>query len=313
MTTSNAASKIDEASHWLIQLESGTADLRAFEAWCNQDLGNAIAFAEVSQRWQQLDALARSDKPMDEESEERVREPLTRRLVLRAAFAVLGAGIAGTFASKSFARVSVETTIGEQRVLQIGEGVRLELNTQSRLKYRLSSDVLRLWLEQGEIRIEIGNSAPLVRLISHSATTSLSKGQYNVRERGTALDLMVLTGQADSGEDAAKGRVLAGQTALVGSAAIQVRQSEPIALERAQAWRQGELVFAGESLDFVLGEYNRYLANKIIVSDASLSRLRLGGRFTSQDPSEFLSALDASFGVVASKQSNGSIILVKRP
>jgi transmembrane sensor len=177
----------------------------------------------------------------------------------------------------------------------------------------LRSDILELWLEKGEIRIEIGDEAPRVRLNGPTVATNLLKGQYNIRERGSALDLMVLNGQAIPNEATIRGRVEAGQTALVGNAQIQVRQSEPIALERAQAWRQGELVFAGESLDFVLIEYNRYLDHKIIVSDASLSRLRLGGRFTSEDPAEFLSALDASFGVIASKQSDGTVILVKRP
>jgi transmembrane sensor len=154
---------------------------------------------------------------------------------------------------------------------------------------------------------------PKTYVVAGQSQTLLAPGQYNVRQRGTAFDIMVLSGAATIEGMPSRPKIMAGQSALVGNTTIQLRPIEPMTRQRAEAWRQGEVVFAGESLDFVVSEFNRYLEQKIIIGDSSLSTLRLGGRFTSSDPKEFLSALDASFGVAVTKDSTGTIILTQRP
>jgi transmembrane sensor len=81
--------------------------------------------------------------------------------------------------------------------------------------------------------------------------------------------------------------------------------------ERAIGWRRGEIVLSGEPLDAVLSEYNRYLTHKIVIGDPQLRSIRMGGRFTSNDPAEFLSALHASFGIVARRQEEQTLLFAQ--
>jgi transmembrane sensor len=69
------------------------------------------------------------------------------------------------------------------------------------------------------------------------------------------------------------------------------------------AWRRGEIVFQGAPLGAVVEDYNRYLTKKLVIADPELSKLRLGGRFTNSDPSDFLNTLSSSFGFAPSMRA----------
>jgi transmembrane sensor len=310
---SEKPSVFNEAAQWLIKLESGSCDQGSFERWRDADPRHVIAFAEVAQRWNQMDGLARDKTSQSSTLKATPRLVMSKRTMLQAASVAIIVGGAGLFASRAVARVLVETRLGERRVVRISQGVEIELNTQSEVLYRLSEDQFKIWPKSGEVRLDIAQGVPKTYVVAGQSQTLLAPGQYNVRQRGTAFDIMVLSGAATIEGMPSRPKIMAGQSALVGNTTIQLRPIEPMTRQRAEAWRQGEVVFAGESLDFVVSEFNRYLEQKIIIGDSSLSTLRLGGRFTSSDPKEFLSALDASFGVAVTKDSTGTIILTQRP
>lgn len=310
---SQKPSVFDEAAQWLIKLESGSCDQGSFARWRDADPRHVIAFAEVTQRWNQMDGLSRDNTSETSLLKATPRLVMSKRTMLHAASVAIIVGGAGLFASRAVARISVETRLGERRVVRISQTVQIELNTQSEVLYRLSEDQFKIWPKSGEVRLDIARGGPKTYVVAGQSQTLLTPGHYNVRQRGAAFDIMVLSGTATIGGAPSSPPIVSGQSALLGNKTVQLRPIEPITRQRAEAWRRGEVVFAGESLDFVVSEFNRYLEQKIIIGDSSLSTLRLGGRFTSSDPKEFLSALDASFGVAVTKDSNGTIILTQRP
>jgi transmembrane sensor len=66
---------------------------------------------------------------------------------------------------------------------------------------------------------------------------------------------------------------------------------------RKLAWRQGMLVFTGESLPSVVADVSRYTDVQIEIADPGLNDLKVGGYFKVGEVEPMLEALEGSFGV----------------
>lgn len=69
------------------------------------------------------------------------------------------------------------------------------------------------------------------------------------------------------------------------------------AIERREAWRQGLLLFAGDSLEDVVAEISRYTTMSIEIVDPSLKKIRIGGQFRVGDISGMFDVFEANFGL----------------
>lgn len=298
---------MEDAAEWLAAMDAGTASRQDFEAWRAGDPRRAVAFAQVVDACQQIDRLRAVH--------ERAPAPpqrLSRRTLMRAGAIAGGTAVAGGFlAVSAAARDHAATAVGERRTLILDDGTRVEMNTDTRISWRIKDGARSIWLEAGEIALDVrapAGTRPDLRLSANGTDFNLRGGLFNARLQPESLDLLVLSGQAEM-EGGARKTVKAGTFAQVIGRNISVRPAEPVALDRAQSWKNGQLVFEGESLDFVVAEFNRYLTDKLLVADPKLSRIRLGGRFTTTDPKDLLAALRASFGVHAQRSESGAIML----
>ena len=166
------------------------------------------------------------------------------------------------------------------------------------------ADGAQVWLNRGEIALDIARGD--VALTTASVQAGLAPGRYNARVQGAASTVLVLAGTLSA---EGSPRVGAGQqlTAGVGKATVTPDVGDT-ARDRAAGWRRGEIVLSGEPLDAVLAEYNRYLTRKLAIGDPSLRAIRMGGRFTSNDPDDFLAALHASFGIAVRQQGSLTVL-----
>jgi transmembrane sensor len=103
-----------------------------------------------------------------------------------------------------------------------------------------------------------------------------------------------------------------GQELRLNSQGEDITALTPAALDAAGAWRRGEIIFDGDTLGAAVAEYNRYLTRPISIANGELADLRLGGRFTTRDPSDFLAAAETAFGLEANQHPNGAIVLSRR-
>ncbi|MBO9723459.1 MAG: DUF4880 domain-containing protein [Novosphingobium sp.] len=313
-TLAPAADLTEIAAGWLAALDAGTADSDAFEAWRSADVRHAIAFAEVAQTWQDLNDLRlvpcspETADPLQAFPPIEAHRP-DRRRVLRAAVALGAVVVAGGgFAIRAAARNKADTAIGQRRTVSDNPAFSVDLNTDSSITWKDGAPV-RLWLERGEIAIRLG-PAHRLSLMTPGGTFHLASGVYNARLRGASCELAVLQGQGTLGDG---GRTFVpGEVALAtaGQASLRPRDADLAAdLGRITAWQRDTLVLGGESLDYALAEMNRYRAQKIVIGDPALSRLRIGGTFATTDAREFLEALRTSFGVKATAGADGNIVL----
>lgn len=63
----------------------------------------------------------------------------------------------------------------------------------------------------------------------------------------------------------------------------------------------------------MVGEFNRYRRRPIVIGDARLESLRIGGRFEVDEADKFLTALTSSFPIEAVATSDGGVLLVEKP
>lgn len=309
----------EQATQWLVRLDAGTADPDAFEQWRDSDPYHASIFAQVVAIWQKAGDLRWAPPlPSPPPQEQQEPPPAGRRARMgpfsrRAAIGTLAASIAGIAAGGGYLlharRHFAETGIGERRIVQLPGGSHAELNTDTRVAWRMD-EVLGLWLERGEAAITVAREAAS-GLVLHARTLRavLDEGSYNLRLHGDGPRLTVMAGKAlVDGENGLTATLTANQL-LAGSAAgfrtIELSDEE---LQRAEAWRRGEIVFDGMRLSEALTEFNRYLPRPIMVADPSLSAIRLGGRFRTDDPQGFLQSMHDAFGI-GSRIEGGHILL----
>ncbi|MDQ1231760.1 FecR family protein [Sphingomonas sp. SORGH_AS_0879] len=298
----------DEAAAWLAALDAGSADIAAFEAWRDADVRRAVAFVEVASTWRDLDRLrvARGDMQHAPELRPLAKpEHPDRRHVLRAAASVAAVMVVGGgFAYRANARDKAVTKVGERTAVAAGPGLSLHLNTDSCVYWKDGAPD-RLWLERGEVAIRLDASHRL-ELIAPDGRFQLSPGLYNARLRPTGCELAVVRGRI---VDGTKTSIGPGEVALATAGRLTIHSRDGSDMARVTAWQRDTLVLNGESLDYALAEMNRYLADKIVIGDPALSRLRIGGTFATTNPREFLQALRTSFGVRATSGANGGIVL----
>lgn len=76
------------------------------------------------------------------------------------------------------------------------------------------------------------------------------------------------------------------------------------------AWRQGLLIFSGETLEEAMAEVERYTTVAIEIVDPELRRLTLGGQIKVSDTASMFKALEASFGLRVKRLSYNRVQVV---
>lgn len=298
-----------EAATWLARHDAGTIDEERFLAWRDASPDHAIAFARALAVWNEAGART----AIATESR------FTRR---SAAAAIGGMGLvgllgAGGFTTRAYAWSSASSDVGECKRIILPDGSRAMLNTDSELQWRFSSSERSLWVVRGEVGLELVEGIP-AQIHGLDRTASLSRGRFNVRLEGAAMDVTVLAGKAAAMRTRMADTQIAAPAAvaapseglLLSAAAPSVRDASPQRVAATVAWQQGEIVFDNEPLQTAVREYNRYLTGKIVIADPDLTGIPVGGRFTSTDPADFLSALELGLGVRATA-SNGGFVLTR--
>ena len=89
----------------------------------------------------------------------------------------------------------------------------------------------------------------------------------------------------------------------------QIESLEPQEIEVVLSWREGNLIFQGESLREATEEIGRYTHIEFAFTDEDLKEIRIAGRFKAGDVEGFLSSLKASFGIEYVRKNERTILL----
>jgi transmembrane sensor len=91
----------------------------------------------------------------------------------------------------------------------------------------------------------------------------------------------------------------AGSVAIATPAGLRVDTGSVAEAEGLVGWRDGVLVFHDTALSEAAAEFNRYSARRIVVADAGVGALRIGGSFRWSNAEGFVRLLEQGFPVRA--------------
>jgi transmembrane sensor len=177
-----------------------------------------------------------------------------------------------------------------------------------------------LRLVRGEALFEVAHDKQRPFLVDAASARMRAVGTaFNVRIRENVVELTVTEGVVavvQTGDSVrrptAAPHITAGDGAIIRSDAVAPTALDDQVLRQRTAWQDGVIELEGETLPQAVEEFNRYRVQPIIVGDARLANIRVGGRFEVDEADKFLTALASSFPVDAIKSADGTILLVAR-
>jgi ferric-dicitrate binding protein FerR (iron transport regulator) len=310
-----------EARHWLLRLTSGAAtvqDARAFEHWCGQSAAHVEAFAETRRLWENLGPAAHawmaSERVRAAAAAERAAGPrMSRRAFLGAAVTASAALVVvhpplRLWPSLSDMAADYRTATGEQREVDLGRNVVVQMNTQTTINLRKSNGELTgIELLGGEIQVKTttATSAPL-SVFAGGGRIDVG-GKCNVRCDGADVQV--------TGLDGATTLRYQGQTAVLNTAQRadfgggRVGQVMPVDLEVTMGWRRRVLIFDGQPLVDVVREINRYRPGKIILANDELGARKVQARFSLNQLADVAALIHDAYGAKVTALPGGIVIL----
>lgn len=279
-------SRLDEALDWLIELEAADAATRErFDAWLAASPENARAFRRASTLWQSpLLGLAASEleRQANTSGQRRPRRRLQRFTAAASVLLALGAALQSDLPTRL--RADHVTAVGERQRLELADGSRILLNTDTALSAMVDGQQRNARLFRGEAYFEVAptrgqpfevDAGPLrmslrgttlvVRYLEDAAEVSVQRGEVDVHTR----------------RDDARFSLSAGDRLRVGPDGVSARDAGQAS---KPAWVQGRLVFENCTLREVLAELRRYYPGWIVNTDTRLDELSITGNYRLDDP-----------------------------
>lgn len=293
-------------SDWNAQ---GQADL---DAWLNESPAHEVAYLRLEAAWERTERLAALRRPFAEKtvSKFNVRPVLFRMAAAFAFFAILGAGAAYVWQAPRDRTYS--TPIGGHETVAFTDGSRIELNTNTVIRTRMTTKNRMVWLDKGEAYFQVKHDPahPFIVMAGTHRITDLGT-KFLVKRDPDHLEVALVDGSVRIGD--ARGQL---HSALLapGDDAIATAESIFVSREPAQqlsyklSWRQGVLMFSRTALSDVANEFNRYNRKQIVIADKMLAARKIGGTFPATDVDAFTKTVQIAFGVRIEEHGNEIVI-----
>lgn len=189
----------------------------------------------------------------------------------------------------------IETAIGEIRRVPLSDGSFAAVNTQSAVDVTMKPEVRQIALKSGEAWFQVAKdrTRPFVVEIGDVRVRAVGTA-FAVKRVGSGVDVQVTEGVVEVwrvGNEANIRRVEAGSRAFIApdkAVASVAAASEEI--DKALAWRTGQIVLDGDTVAEAVSEFNRYNVRKIEVVGTALESEKMIGRFRTNEPDAFARA-----------------------
>ncbi|MHC8319127.1 FecR family protein [Pseudomonas sp. GB2N2] len=287
------ASAMDQALDWLIVMGSPSDEqTRQFHAWLNAAPMHAEAFAKAQAIWDGPQVV----KCAQELAALPPKVPLFSRLRPHwkplATAAVL---ILGLF---SFSNLPIRlqadhlTVVGERQRLQLEDGSKVLLNTNSAFSSTINDQKRVARLYQGEAFFDVpANRGQPLEVDAGPVKASVHDTAFAVRYLDGVAQIQVQRGDVDlrATRTDARIRLSAGESIRIGPNGFD----RPARLDAATdlAWVQGRLVFEDCPLSQVLAELRRYYPGWIINTNEQLADVAVTGNYRLDQPLDVVRSL----------------------
>jgi transmembrane sensor len=344
-TTNNnpvAPERLAEAGVWISRLHGGNrtrADELGLKRWLREDPENARAFEIATEVWNDAENLRRF-VPLKPKLSQRPRSsmaPIFAWGAMASVLLIVGAVL-------WFQNLGVITTgVGEQRQVVLKDGTRVYLNTDTRLVVKYSEAARRVELSRGEALFNVAKKSdwPFVVVAGDREVRALGTS-FVVRREDQQLAVMLVEGKVvvspvvDVQRSAAEPALAqqpaqsngsaapSGDTQIAAPARSDVFTLTPgqrltfgagspakldtPSVEKATAWRRGQVILDDTPLRTAADEMNRYNATKLIVANDVPAEVVVSGLFQAGDSIHFAKAVADAYHLNVEERADEIIL-----
>jgi transmembrane sensor len=292
-------------------------DQAELDAWLAQSPAHAVAFLRVDAAWSRADRLSALGHPVTDlqvETPARLIPPIYfRAAAVFALVAALGAAAAHFLLApddRTFA-----TSVGGHETVSFADGSRIELNTNTVLRARMTTEQRIVWLDKGEAFFQVKHDRlhPFIVIAGARRITDLGT-QFVVRRDTGKLQVAVVQGRvwfdASEKQTASQSTLLIqGDVATATAGAMSITRKPVQALATDLSWRRGVLVFKHATLADAAAQFNRYNREKLVIANPDASRRVIGGTFPANDVEAFARVVRTALGLRVENRGDGTLVL----
>ena len=310
------------AADWAARVDRGAlsaAEQDRLQAWLDSDVRCPGAYGRM--RGLALNTeRARALGPAFQAS--RFMPPVlhTRRSMIWAGGAIAAsvAGVGALGLLQFYQGKRFTTRKGEVKVVALGDGSVVTLNTASRISVDYTPNKRNIALVEGEALFDVAKDRDRPFVVTAGATQVRAVGtSFTVRRlSGSPIKILVREGvveitqqrQAETKPVLAPANTEA--VSLIDRPVVTAALVAAPELDRQLAWRNGRIEFDGETLDQAIADFSRYSDTRIIIDDPSLGREEISGLFQADDPVGFAQSVATSLDARA-EVGEGQVILTR--
>jgi transmembrane sensor len=294
-----------QAAHWLTRRdgEDWSDALQAeLDAWIGAAVSHRVAWLRLSCAWQRADRLAAvAPAPMQAQAQ-RLPPAVTRWRI--AAGVLLACGV-GWFAAALMPPPWQEppaqryaTAVGESKTALLADGTRLTLNTGTGLRARIGGSKREVWLDKGEAFFDVApdKAHPFIVDAGRSRITVVGT-RFSVRREGQAVTVLVAEGKVRVDQGESRLTLVRNDSAQATEGRLVMSTRTPAQLNNLLGWREGRLVLDDLTLGQAAAEFNRYNRRQLVIEDAAVARMAIGGSFAPTNVEGFARLLQQGFGL----------------
>lgn len=334
----------EAAAYWLVQRDAGRLHGRsaeAFDAWRTASPSHAEAFERACETWGLFDDT--NGEPHIEALREAAlgAKPERRNWLWAGAGTAIAASLMmmalwpggllsgvqrslasdgqrnahdGQTAGKEFESADFTTAKGEQRRIELADGSRIILNTDSALRVAYAADRRLITLIRGQALFEVAKNRgwPFVVEAGGRRITALGT-MFDVRVDRDRMQVTLAEGKVviDGRDDHAEGGRQIIPTLLTPGHELVTAQGLPqieseVDVEQRLRWRDGFVEFGETPLASAAEEMNRYSSRRLVV-EAAVADIPVSGIFRTGSPQRFAAILTELLPVRAHELPDGSI------
>lgn len=311
----------ERAGDWLERRDRpdwSVEDQANFDVWLAASSANLVAYWRVEGAWERAQRLRAVHPPHSPPPQSRTaRRGWSIFSRVAAGFVTIAVAVSAValFGPKSHEQL-ISTPLGGHRSVVLGDGSHIELNTDTVIRVDVAADHRLASVERGEVYFQVAHDArhPFVVAAGDHRITVLGT-KFLVRQNPDSLEVALLDGRIwlDAGpkQPNSHGLLLMPGDDIVSTAQSFTRVKKPAEeLQGELSWRSGMLVFKYTALSDAAAEFNRYNTKKLVVADNATARLKIIGKFPTNDPDMFVRASRQLFNLRV--ETRGDIIVLSR-
>jgi len=335
----------EDASRWLIRIDCGALtdeEAEAFSEWLHESLHHRDAIVELCRLWDSMEVIselsvlfpnADMKPPQTEPAYSILKKPVfifnivaaTILTVLIVFFQYQPGLTESAGVNYQQQEIIYRTALGERREVLFEDGSVANMNTNSLLAVNFTDKQRSIQLLKGEAYFQVAHESDRPFLVYSERGLVRAVGTaFSVRMKGQKLEVIVTEGRVEIASVTPDESVMAneikpnqflavldaGYTAEFDNDVVELIKTIDLeSISRKLSWQNDMLEFKGESLDEVITEINRYTDKTIVIADAKIRNIRIGGYFKTGEIEALLAVLESGFPIEIQRVDTKTIYL----